>query len=469
MNRRRLAGLVAGLLAIGVSLSGGIAQAKAPHIYDPADADESAMLADEDDAPPSTRPAGPASASGAGQDPLAAAAAALAGKASGISLLQASMPESQVRKLIAKAAPGTAFVVEPGAVWTLTATLNVPAEVTIIGFNPGRARTPTFIKGFDGPLMTIHSFVTLHGIVLHGNRKLFKGDGVVATGKGNSGVREVRLIRVGICENEGDGYVMEVPHYHSHFQFCNFDHNNGYATVYGEVRSHHTDNFWEDCHYSMNGKGGVAFHGVETDSIWDNCEWFHNGGPAFEQFEVTRKTGPGEMGVHPHDGAEVINIRSCIFRECAGPVWLQRGGESSAIAFEDCRMKHNGDPSESGPTKDSGKTAEQLLGLTAPASGLFHVEGGQLCVELRGGLAYDNGPWLFSAGPKAKPGCRLTVGGAGKAGCFSGGTENPAGFATILDRSLLKPEAVIHVKSGIALDPTTGETVKLGGAGAGSK
>ena len=51
-----------------------------------------------------------------------------------------------------------------------------------------------------------------------------------------------------------------------------------------------------------------------------------------------------------------------------------------------------------------GKTVEQLFHLTAPVAGAFHVEEGKLCVELRSGFAYYNGPYLFTAGPRAAAG-----------------------------------------------------------------
>ncbi len=124
-------------------------------------------------------------------------------------------------------------------------------------------------------------------------------------------------------------------------------------------------------------------------------------------------------------------------------------------------MKHNGDPSESSPTRDSGKTVEQLLGLTPPVAGMVHVEGGRLCVEFRGGFAYDGGPYLFTVGPRAQEGCRILLSGSSNTG-FAGSIHNPRGYATILDRSLLRSNAIVNVKSGIALDPLTGKTEALG-------
>jgi hypothetical protein len=104
---------------------------------------------------------------------------------------------------------------------------------------------------------------------------------------------------------------------------------------------------------------------------------------------------------------------------------------------------------------------EELFNLTAPVAGAFHVEEGRLYVELRGGFAYDNGPYLFTASPKATERSRILLSGSSKMG-FNGGIHNPNGFATILDRSLLKPESPIVVKSGIALDAATGKVLPLG-------
>jgi|GEM_PF-4246454 len=380
----------------------------------------------------------------------------------GVTVLKADMPEDQVRNKISKGKSGEVFFIESGASWTLTATLKIPEGVTILGTHPGggRGNVPTFIKGFDGPLATLERFTTLHGIYFDGNKKEYAGDGMIAGGDKKEGVREVRMIRVEIRNNRGDGYVMSVPHYFSEFNFCSFDRNDGYGVVYGEVRSHHTDNVWNSCHWGWNGKGGVAFHGVENSSIWENCEFFHNGGAAFDHFLINKKRGNGkEIGPRPGVGAGALVIRNTVIRNSAGPVWLNRGGQSEAIVFEDCRLKHNGNPSDSALTKDSGKTVNELFDLTGPVSGLFHVEQGQLFVEIRGGFAWDNGEYIFTASPRSEEGSRIQVGGAASNHHITGGVYAPNGYATILDTNLLPEGAPMVVKGGIGLNPMTGEVV----------
>ncbi len=395
-------------------------------------------------------------------DPLAALTAGL----QGVALIQSSWSEKQVRQAIGAGEPGDVFFIEPRSSWVLKQTLEIPEGVSLLATNPGGGKggEPTFIKGFDGPLATLARFTTLHGLHFDGNKAQFAGDGIVAGGHTTEGVREVRMVRVAIRNNRGNGYVMSVPHYYSWFQFCSFDHNDGYGIMYGEVRSHHTDNMWDSCHYGWNGKGGVAFHGVEASSVWENCEWFHNGGPAFDHFLINRKLSDGKpVGPRPESGAGALVVRNSVIRQCAGPVWLNRGGVCESIVFEDSRLKHNGNPANSAPTKDLGKSVQDLFGLAeGPVGGLFHVEKGRLFVELRGGFAWDNGAYFFTTGPNSNPGSRLVVSGAAKTGHITGGIHAPNAYVTLLDRSLLSREVPINVQSGIALDPVRGKVVKLG-------
>jgi len=380
-----------------------------------------------------------------------------------VQMLRSTMTESQVRNRIAKAESKTVFVIEPGSTWTLKETLRIPDQTTLIGFNVGKNNDVTFTKGFDGPLAEIGSWVTMHGICFDGNKENFKGDGLIDRRKGKQGVREQRFIRVDVLNCAGNGFFLNRDHYFSYYQFCSFDRNDGYGLVYGEVRSHHTDNVWDSCHWGWNGKGGVAFHGVEASSIWENCEFFHNGGPAFEHFLINKKEGPGKpIGPCPGAGAGALVIRNSVIRNHAGPVWLNRGGVSESIVFEDSRLKHNGDPKDCALTKDSGKTVEELFGLTGPVGGIFHVEKGQLFAELRGGFAWDNGPYVFTASPNSTPGSRLTISGAARTGHVTGGVYAPTAILTVLDASLLKEDTHINVASGIGLDPRTGTVISYG-------
>ena len=396
----------------------------------------------------------------------------------GATVLNPAMPESDVRLVIRNAEPQASFVIPAGASWTLKKTLMIPHGIGIYGQHPGGGGgcEPTFIKGFNGPLAFVSSFVTLQGVTFDGNKKAgFTGDGVVAVGEkrkrwnkpgsATGDVRELRMIRVDISNNAGDGYVMSAHHYYSHFEFVGFDHNDGYGLVYGEVRAHHTDNVFNSCHWGWNKKGGVAFHGVEASSIWENCEFFHNGGAAFEHFLINKKRGAGKpIGPSPSSGAGALVIRNTVIRNCPGPVWLNRGGKCESIVFQDCRLKHNGDPKDSHHTKDSGKSAAELFGLTAPVGGIFHVERGQLFAEIRGGFAWDNTGYMFTATRESTPGSRLTIGGAAAAGHVTGGVYAPTGLLTVQDASLLQDDAHIHVQSGVGLDPRKGGIVKYGPA-----
>lgn len=374
------------------------------------------------------------------------------------------MDEADVRSLLKNSKAQQVFIIQPGAYWILKDTLIIPDEVTVIGFHKGRSGNATFVKGFDGPLAHIGSWVTLHGLSFDGNKKEFKGDGLVdPIGKGSPGIREQRFIRVEVRNCEGSGFVFTVPHYYSYYQFCTFDHNDGYGLVYGEVRAHHTDNVYDSCHWGWNRKGGVAFHAVEASSIWENCEFFHNGGAAFEHFLINKKLGNGRpIGPRPGVGAGALVIRNSVIRNCAAPVWLNRGGRSESIVFEDCRLKHNGHPRECTFTKDSGQSVEEMFGLTGPVGGLVHVEGGQVFAEIRGGFAWDNSEYFFTTSPNSDEGSRITVSGAARSGHITGGIYAPNGYANIQDTSLLKEDAVINVKSGIGLDPIAGKVVSYG-------
>lgn len=392
----------------------------------------------------------------------------------GVEVIDGTMTEAQVRKTIAGGKAGDLFFLEPRNTWTLTDTLHIPEGVSLVGTYNGGARgwQPTFVKGFDGPLATVTRFVTLYGLFFEGNKGAYAGDGIVAVGgrpqKGkitDSGIRELRMIRVAVYRNRGHGYVMKSGHYFSEFKFCTFDRNDGYAVVYDRIRSHNTDNLWTKCHFAQNRKGAFAFYSVENSSIWQHCEFFHNGGPAFTHFLIHKKLGHGKKGIGPRPsfGAGALTIRNCIMRDHAGPVWLQRGGRAESIVFEDCRLKHNGFPHRSGPLKgtpDAGKSMQELFGLAGPVSGLMHVEGGHLSAELRGGFAWDNGEYIFSAGPQSVGGNRILVSSSSENG-FTGGIHAPRGFATILDLSMLPESAPITVQGGIGLDPRTGRSVAL--------
>jgi hypothetical protein len=224
------------------------------------------------------------------------------------------------------------------------------------------------------------------------------------------------------------------------------------------VRSHHTDNVWNNCHYAKNGKGAVAFYGMEASSVWDNCEFFHNGGPAFDHFPIHKKLGDGkDVGPRPESGADVLVIRHCVIRNHPGPVWLQRAGHSGSIVFADNRIKHNLAPEECSLTRGSGKTAEELFDLTGPA-GVFHVEKGKRNVELRGGFAWDNTPYLFTASPHSDPGSSILISGSAEQGGIQGRIHIPNGYCTILNAALLEDEAVVNVRSGIRKTNCGGNT-----------
>ena len=396
-------------------------------------------------------------------DPLKMLTASL----NGVTILTGDLDEKTVRDKIGEGQPGDVFYIEPGSSWTLSDTLNIPEGITIIGTNPGggKGNTATFIKGFDGPLAEITRFVTLYGIRFDGNRQHYKGDGIVCGGHFNEGVREVIMTRVEIANNEGNAYVMNVPHYFCEFVLCTFSRNGGYGLVYGQVRSHHTDNMWRSCHISMNGKGGVAFYGMEASSVWENCEFFYNGGPAFDHFLIHKKTGHGKpIGPRPEAGADVLIVRNSVIRNNAGPVWLQRVGRSQAIVFEDSRLKHNGQPKRSkvlNDTEHSSKTAAEYLGLTEPVGGLFHVEEGRLNVELRGAFAWNNTEYMFTASPHSMEGSSITISGGNRAGGVKGSIHAPNGYAVILDTRLLEEDASVNVKSGIGLDPLSGQVINF--------
>jgi hypothetical protein len=191
----------------------------------------------------------------------------------------------------------------------------------------------------------------------------------------------------------------------------------------------------------------VAFHGLECSSVWDNCEFFNNGGPAFEQFPLQRRVAKGQVGDTDHAAYDLVIRDSVIHGD--GPVWLNRGGDAFAIVFEDCRLKHN-----------SRKVAEDL---TQPV-GMLHVEFGSLQAEIRGGFCWDNNDYLFTTGPKSSPGSRLVISGASRTNGIRGSIHAPETLVTVQDVTVLDPDATIHVKSGVGLDPRSGVVVRFGAA-----
>lgn len=81
---------------------------------------------------------------------------------------------------------------------------------------------------------------------------------------------------------------------------------------------------------------------------------------------------------------------------------------------------------------------------------------------MRGGFAWDNTPYLFTASPNSTEGSRLTISGAASNGHVTGGVYAPNAMLTVLDASLLPEDAHVHVASGIGLDPRKGAIVSYG-------
>ena len=139
-------------------------------------------------------------------------------------------------------------------------------------------------------------------------------------------------------------------------------------------------------------------------------------------------------------------IRDSVIRG-DGPVWLNRAGHAFGIVFSDCRLKHN---------------AGNASGDLAQPVGMFHVEGGSLQVEIRGGYCWDNNGYLFTTGPNSAEGSRLVISGASKIGGIKGNIHAPNAYLTVLDVSVLEEGATINVKSGVGLSPRSGELVEFG-------
>jgi hypothetical protein len=85
-------------------------------------------------------------------------------------------------------------------------------------------------------------------------------------------------------------------------------------------------------------------------------------------------------------------------------------------------------------------------------------------VELRGGFAWDNRQYLFTASPHSDPGSSILICGSAEQRGVEGSIHIPNGYCTILNAALLEDEAVIQVQSGIGLDPLQGRVIQYGPA-----
>lgn len=375
--------------------------------------------------------------------------------------LDSSMSESVVRSLIGNAASGSIFYIRPGASWTLTSTLNIPAGVSIIG--SATANDAVFLRGFNGPMVVVGARVTLCGVVLDGNKSVYTTDSgpIIVAGRLNGsgdpdplspGVDHLTFTRVNARNNKGDALHIAGPMTFSQFHFCKFDDNDGYGVLYGSVTSHHGNNVWNSIHFDTDLKASFAFYGVEQDSTWTNCEWLASNGPVFEQFPIYQQVQGGSPVLQPTWGCSNLTIRG-VMRD-NGPVWLNRGGEAKSIVFTDCRMKHNA-------------TVPPDLGTTDV--GTFDVEAGSLSVEVRGGAGwYDS----FGGGSPANPGAlfvdrstsstlsRLMFAGIVNDYGIKLHAANRLDFV-ITDTSMIS-SSDIHVNKGVGLNPATGGLVSYG-------
>lgn len=199
-----------------------------------------------------------------------------------IEMITDDMSESSVRDTISNGSANSAFIIEPGASWTLTDTLVQPAGSNIIGFNPGLFAAPTFKKGFDGTMMKVRNNSYLQGITLDGNKGSHTGNGiafeedpVTDTISGGS------WFEVTIIDNEGDACVFESPVYSWEFRECRFHGSGGWGLRLKDAGTHHTRNIWLNSVMDDNDAGGVKY---EMESRYSRmyAEIGRNGGPAVQ-------------------------------------------------------------------------------------------------------------------------------------------------------------------------------------------
>jgi hypothetical protein len=229
----------------------------------------------------------------------------------GVSVLQDSLSEATVRDRIASADPEQAFLIEPGAQWTLTDTLRQPTLTTIRGFNLGRFDHPTFLKGFDGTLLEVESNCAMAGVAFDGNKAEGFGGDVCETA-GNGRIVDLRWDNVMLRNAAGDAMRVSDTMYGSIFRQCRWNEADGWGIRLEPADAHHTRNVWSDsCVIDHCGAGGIKW---EFEARYSRlyAEVGRNGGPGI-QFE-------GYMAAMAFDGNFVQND---------GPALLQRGGRGS--------------------------------------------------------------------------------------------------------------------------------------------
>lgn len=366
---------------------------------------------------------------------------------SGLTVLRDGMDEATVREKVSNARGAATFVIEPGAQWKLTDTLEIQTGTTIYG-SAALSSAPTdqytFKKGFDGPLISVINYAELYDLKLEGNKGNYAGDGILFRGeveknpylnpRRGSVMNRLERLRINRCA--GDGLVLNKAYFNYFNQVYSFI-NDGWGLRYAgteqaESGNHHSQNLFDRCIFGRNGTGGVLYEHFDHSSAYDNVTFASNAGPAVE-VRNSVYTIAGE-------DIEMITFRNANFFVNTGPVWLQRNSSAAEIAFENCNMNNNAyDPSSD---------------LTGPV-GQLHMEDGKADIELRGGIATDN-EYLYRTTANS-PQQGLTISGATGQG-LSGAIDGPNTDLSVLNASVLDGD--INVNSGIGLDPANGGTLK---------
>ena len=344
-----------------------------------------------------------------------------------------SHSETDVRNAINNAASGAAFVVEPGASWELSGPLRPPTGASIVGHGNLNTRPQHFRKAFDGALVEMANYVTLHQLALDGNKEAGWTGPIIdnPNSEPNTGGARWELDGVDVQNAEGHGVVAQS--YLCSFRRSRFRFNGGYGihfppTPDGETPHHEING---PCQISDNDLGGIN---IESDgkNITAHIVCNHNGGPAITDagtWETLRVTG--QLAAND------------------GPAYLSEGS-TAQIGFQQCLFQ--------------GSAQNPDSSLTTPV-GHIHVESGSPALQVSGGTA-KNASQLFSAPTGSNH--RLTIVGNG-VDRLEGAIDGANTYLTIVNRgavaagaSSIAAQTAVAIDpalDGRVLDPTTGDEI----------
>lgn len=326
--------------------------------------------------------------------------------------ITSDLSESEVRTKISGISSGGMALIEPGASWTLTDTLTIPAGVTVIGVaSKSNTTAPTFEKGFNGALAERGRFVTLANLVFDGNRSSgYTGHGIVDS---EQQTRECHYQNVTVRNCEGSGMQCRL-NYLSTYDTCRFQ-DNGIGVEYLDEAEHVGQNLWQNCFVTGNDNAGYKYRYITRDSSWIRCSIHGNGGPG-----IHCDTSSGQSFSNYLDRGTYISDND-------GPALLCTG---TILGKIDARMASNlGSPDSS---------------LTTPV-GDIHTENQYFDGLVYGGESDATTTLSAPNGPSGSG--ELTALGSG------GDINFPTGFVTVMNDAQV---GAVTAQSGIGLDPTGG-------------